>query len=93
MVTNNRCVAEQIKSDKVEKVTTCEVKRRECGKFGKSHTFEEHRDGWSQKWKDGKVRNLENSKTDEERKVQDEENLCKSTIGKSCRKIPTCFAR
>ena len=34
VVTNNRCVAEQIKSDKVENVATGEVKRRECGKFG-----------------------------------------------------------
>ena len=80
VVTNNRCVAEQIKSDKVENVATCEEKRRECGKFGKGQKFEEHRDGWSQKWKDATVRKLENSKTDEERKVQDEENLCKSTI-------------
>ena len=80
MVTNKCCVAEQIKCDKVENVATGEVKRRECGKLGKSQNFEQHRDGWGQKWKNGKARKSENSGTDEERKDQDEEKLCTSTI-------------
>ena len=32
LVTNNRCVAEHIKSDNVEKVATGEVRIGECGK-------------------------------------------------------------
>ena len=54
VVTNKCCAADQIRSDKVKNVATGEVKRRECGKFGKSQNFEQHRDGWGQKmekWK------------------------------------------
>ena len=59
VVTNNRCIAEQIKNDKAENV----VKDAEVGEFGKSWqrtTFAEHRDEWSQilkSWKIGKFQN------------------------------------
>ena len=40
-VTNNRCVAEQIKSDKAENDATGGVKIGECGKVGKQTKIEE----------------------------------------------------
>ena len=47
VLTNNRCVAEQIKSDEV----TGGIDVGEFGKVGKRQNFEEHRDEWNQHWK------------------------------------------
>ena len=53
VITNNRCIAEQIKSDKVENVVMDGSKVGKFGKVGREQKTEEHRDGRSQKWKRG----------------------------------------
>ena len=63
----------KIKSDTVENVATGGMKIGELESWQKTD-FGEHRDGWIQHWKSWK------SQTDEGRKDQDEENLCKSII-------------
>ena len=48
-VTNNRCEAEQTRSDKVENVATGGIKIGDFGQVGKKMK-KQHRDGWSQNW-------------------------------------------
>ena len=60
VVTNNRCVAEQKTSDKVENVATGGVNIGEVGKVGEIGIVQEHRDGWSQNWK-SKFRRIPNT--------------------------------
>ena len=77
VVTNNRCVEEQIKSDKVENAVMGGIKIGEVGQVGKrQHVKSIVMDGI----KIGKVGTSENSKTDEERRCQNEEKFCKSVI-------------
>ena len=77
VVTDNRCVAEQIKSDKVVNVATGGIKMEEFGKVGKRENLKSIvMDGV----KIGTVGKSKNCQTVEERKDQDEEKLCKSII-------------
>ena len=75
MVPNNRCVAEQIKSDTVENVATGGSKIGEFGKVGKRQNAKSIVMNGG---KIDKIRKSENSKTDEERKDHNEEKLWKS---------------
>ena len=78
VVTNNRCVAEQIKNDKVENVATGESKIGEFGKVGKRQKLKSIvKDGVTIE-QVGKVGKSENSKTQKERKDHNEEKLCRS---------------
>ena len=55
----------------------CRDERTRSWKIGIGNKFEQHRDGWSQKWNIGK---LENCANDEETMSQNEERLCKSIV-------------
>ena len=68
VVTDNRWVAEAIKSDKVKRNVATDG-----ATFGNAGNFQEHRDGWSQHWRVGKS---ESSESDEEKKDREEEKLC-----------------
>ena len=84
VVTNNRCVAEQIKGGKVENVATGRIKIGEVGKVGKRQNLKSI---VMNGVKIGKVGISENSKTEEERNDQDEEKLCKSIMKGLARRI------
>ena len=91
VVTNNRCIAEQIKHDKAENVV---MDGSKVGNFGKverrqklksvvmngveSGTGDKVKNVVMNGVKTGKVGKLENCKTDEEMRSQSEERLCKS---------------
>ena len=62
VVTNNRCIAEQIKNDEVENVVMDGSQIGEFGKIGRE--LFEHRDHWSQNWKSWKVGKLQNWRGD-----------------------------
>ena len=87
VITNNRCIAEQIKHDKAENVLMDGSKVGGFGKVDREQKLksivmdsqkwqrgqgEGCRDGWSQNWKSWKI--------DEEMWCQSEEKLCKSII-------------
>ena len=71
MVSDNRCVEEQIKSDEVENVATGEVKIGEFGRVGKEHHLKSIVMNGVKIGTVGKVGKSENFETDEERKDQD----------------------
>ena len=60
VITNCRCIAEQIKNDKAENVVRDGSKVGEFGKSWQRTNFEEHRDEWSQNWNSWKIVKLQN---------------------------------
>ena len=80
MVTNNRCVAEQNKSDNVEKIATGCVKNEEFGSVGKSENSKNVVMGERTLENFAEVGKSEHSDTDEDKKVGEEEKLCMSII-------------
>ena len=86
VVTSDKHIAEQIKSDSTVSARNCLLNRKvenvvmngpAVGNIGEGTTFEEHRDEWSQEGEFGKVENCENN---EETMSQSEEKMCKSII-------------
>ena len=77
VVTSSRCVAEQIKSDKLEIVATGGPKNGEFAKLAKDKKLKSIVMNGA---RIGNVGKSENSQTDEERKDQNEDKLCKSII-------------
>ena len=77
MVTNNRCIAQQIKNDKAENVV---MDGSEVGKFGKVGREQNLKSVVMDGVKSGKVGKSENCKIDEEMWSQGVERLCKSIM-------------
>ena len=78
VVTNNRCVAERIKSDKVESVATGRQKNGKFGNVGRRQNLKSIVMNGVNIGEVGKVGKWEKSQTEEDRKDQNEEKLCTS---------------